>query len=195
MIYKVVAAFVFILSIHSQAWSSLEKGIDAATRGDYETALELLRPIADEGNPNAQYYIGLVYYNIGKDMEAAADWFYKAATNGHANAQSALGVLYEEGTGVSKDDSKAAKWYQMAAEQGVADAQMNLAVFYHNGQGVQRDYIKAYMWYTIAIERGFEPAMIPQCIRAVLSNKMTPEQIAEANKLASKWIGEFQNKK
>ena len=194
MRYKVIAAFVFILGIHSQAWSSLEEGVDAANRGDYEIALELLEPIADEGNPTAQYYIGLLYYNIWKDMEAASDWFYKAATNGHANAQSVLGLLYEEGNGVSKDYSQAAKWYQMAAEQGVAEAQMNLANFYHNGRGVPKNYIKAYMWYSIAIERGFEPTEIPAMSRAALSNRMTPKQIDEARELASKWIGKYQNK-
>lgn len=185
---------------HSQTTHSLEEGVDAANRGDYAAAIEIWRPIADEGNPDAQYNIGLLYYNIWKDMEAAANWFHKAATNGHANAQSVLGFLYHEGNGVSKDASKAAKWYEMAAEQGVANAQLQLATLYTNGEGVPRDNIKAYMWYTIVIEsipepRGFEPALIPGMFRAILINRMTPEQIAEASKLASEWIEEYQNKK
>ncbi|MCD8237521.1 MAG: sel1 repeat family protein, partial [Prevotellaceae bacterium] len=53
----------------------------------------------------------------------AAEWYAKAAEQGNAKAQNALGVCYEKGQGVVQDFIKAAEWYAKAAEQGDADAQ------------------------------------------------------------------------
>ncbi|MFQ5672316.1 MAG: tetratricopeptide repeat protein, partial [Nitrospinales bacterium] len=78
----------------------------------------------------------------------AADTFtalfekYKQAVRENPNdaeAQNALGLMYELGLGVQKDYQQAVKWYRLAAEQGVAWAQFNLGLMYHEGQGVQQD--------------------------------------------------------
>ena len=77
-----------------------------------------------------------------------------AAEQGHASAQSNLGVMYANGEGVPQDDQEAVKWYRLAAEQGGASAQFNLGNRYANGQGVPQDYQEAVKWYRLAAEQG-----------------------------------------
>jgi len=55
---------------------------------------------------------------VGKDYKAAVDWFWKAAAQGHADAQAYLGTMYQNGHGVAKDMNKAVEWYRKAAAQG-----------------------------------------------------------------------------
>jgi uncharacterized protein len=70
-------------------------------------------------------------------------WYRKAADQGYANAQITIGVMYENGQGVTQDNAEAIRWYRKAAEQGNPNAQYNLGVMYHSGQGVTQDYAEA----------------------------------------------------
>jgi hypothetical protein len=98
-----------------------------------------------------------------------------------ANAQNTLGLCYDTGDGVAKDPVEAAKWYRKAAEQNHANAQYNLSVCYDNAEGVAKDYVEAYKWRLLAARQGNENA---KKAMTMLENKMTPEQIAEGQKLA-----------
>jgi TPR repeat protein len=93
--------------------------------------------------------------------------------------------MYEDGRGgLAQDYAEAAKWYRMAAEQGNADAQATLGFRYERGQGVPRDYVLAHMWLSLAAANGSSAA--PQALDE-LAAKMTPDQIAEAQRLAREW--------
>jgi TPR repeat protein len=74
----------------------------------------------------------------------------------------------------------AASWFRKAAEQGEADAQGHLGAMYAQGQGVPQDYVTAHMWLDLAAASGDKNAVI----RDMIAAQMTPEQIAEAQKLA-----------
>ena len=78
----------------------------------------------------------------------------------------------------------AADWYRKAAEQGYARAQNNLGVMYDNGEGVGQDDVSAYMWFNLAAARGLKEAVRN---RDGVARHMTPEQIAEAQKLVHEW--------
>ncbi|MBK8570004.1 MAG: sel1 repeat family protein [Nitrosomonadales bacterium] len=69
-------------------------------------------------------------------------------------AQNNLGLMYEQGRGVTQDYQKAASWFRMAAEQGDAEAQYTLGFMYANGEGVSRDYQQAMLWLSKAAEQG-----------------------------------------
>jgi TPR repeat protein len=99
-------------------------------------------------------------------------------------AQYNLGVCYDKGEGVSKDPVEAAKWYRKAAEQNFANAQYNLGVSYDNAEGVAKDYVEAYKWRLLAARQGNEDA---KKTMTMLENKMTPEQIAEGQKLTGQF--------
>ena len=100
---------------------------------------------------------------------------------GVAKAQFNLGVRYAEGNGVAKDATEAVKWYRKAAEQGDAAAQVNLGVCYAVGNGVAKDYVIAYMWANLAAASGENTTEF----RGLLEKEMTPDQIAEAQRLVS----------
>jgi TPR repeat protein len=80
------------------------------------------------------------------------------------------------------------KWYRRAAEQGYIPAQVYLGIRYDQGTGVSQDYIKAHMWFNLAAGASTGKEMEDAAERRELvARKMTPQQIAEAQRLASKW--------
>jgi TPR repeat protein len=70
---------------------------------------------------------------INKDWSEAANWYIKAACQGEAKAQFALGVIYEKGKGVKKILDEALKWYSEAAKQGNAEAIRKVAKLKKSG--------------------------------------------------------------
>ncbi len=81
------------------------------------------------------------------------------------------------------------KWYRKAAEQGVARAQYNLGFMYSHSQGVPQDYVQAHMWYNLAASRFAPGSNRDRAVknRDIIAAKMTPAQIAEAQRLAREW--------
>ncbi len=90
-----------------------------------------------------------------------------------------------DGDGVPEDDAEAVRLFRLAAEQGFAVAQFNLGVMYANGEGVPEDDVLAYMWFNVAAAQGYEGA---QGNKDLLAERMTREQIAEAQRLSREWI-------
>ena len=88
------------------------------------------------------------------DYETAYRLIKPLAEKGLPEAQFNLGLMYDNGQGVSQDYAEAVKWYRKAAEQGNAKAQYNLGAMYNNGQGVPQDYAEAVTWYRKAAEQG-----------------------------------------
>ena len=110
------------------------------------------------------------------------------AEQGHAPSQYNLGVRYTNGQGVPQDYKEAVRWYRAAANQGYADAQNNLGFMYNYGQGVPQDYIQAHMWYNLAAASGGDDDReMAAKNRDLIAEKMTSEQIAEAQRLAREW--------
>ncbi len=107
-----------------------------------------------------------------------------AAEQGDPDAQNVLGEMYARGEGVVKDFRHAAKWYRLAAEQGHGPAQLNLGLAYADGLGVPGDHVRAHLWLNLASTRGDDDA---REARDELTEKMTAEQIAEAQHLAREW--------
>jgi TPR repeat protein len=92
--------------------------------------------------------------------------------------------MYEKGQGVTQDYAAAVKWYRRAAKQGYALAQNNLGAMYAKGQGVTQNNVRAYMWAKLAAARGWSLA---KTNLRIVAQRMTPAQIAEAQKLAREW--------
>jgi hypothetical protein len=85
--------------------------------------------------------------------------------------------------------SEKAKEYRLAAEQGNARAQYNLGSMYFKGQGVPQDYVEAHKWFNLAAARSPDKDATVTIVqgRDIVAAKMTPSQIAEAQKRASEW--------
>ena len=97
--------------------------------------------------------------NVNKDAEAVR-LYRLAAAQGHARAQSNLGVMFEDGRGVAKDDAEAVRLYRFAAAQGNAVAQYNLGTMFERGQGVAQDDAEAVRLYRLAAAQGHASATI-----------------------------------
>jgi TPR repeat protein len=145
-------SFILLSSFAAHVVAGPLEGADAAwERRDFATALPLLRPLADQGN---------------------------------ADAQMKLGFMYVTGEGIPQNYVEAVKWFHLAADQGQANAQCFLGLIYFEGHGVPQDYVSAYMWLSLAAAGGIEDAAE---YRHALTAKMTPTQVAEAQRLAREW--------
>jgi TPR repeat protein len=135
----------------------------AYDRGDFAAAYRLTRPLADQGNVDAETFLGRMYaagQGVSPSDAEAEKWLRKAADRGNAPAQTALGLMYATGEGVPRNDAEAMKWFGQAAEQGDARAQSELGDIYFFGQGVARDYAEAVKWYRKAAEQGLRNAQL-----------------------------------
>jgi len=146
---------------------------------------------AEQGDSTAQVALGMRYFlglDFAQDYQLALEWFRKAAKQGHSAAQYGLGGMYAFGNGVPQDYQQAATWFRKAAEQGLAKSQFSLGEMYTFGHGVPQDYVQAHKFYNLAAARLTGEAQEEAARRrAGLAKKMTPQQIAEAQRLASEW--------
>ena len=164
-----------------------QAGEDAYLADDYETALQEWAPLAAQGNADAQNMMGYMYrfgQGVPQDFELARQWYRRAADNGNEQAQNNLGALYRYGLGVKQDFQEAFRWFHRAAEQGNGGGQNHVGLMYYKGEGVPQDFVQAYKWAWLAANQGLD-----QAIQAldILEQDMTPDQIAEAKRLAREW--------
>lgn len=130
-----------------------ERGIDAAGRGDHQAAFQFWKPLAEQGDANAQLLLGGMHEKgkgVKQDDIEAVKWYRRAAEQESEVAQLCLGMMYFNGRGVKQDYSEALRWLTEAAEQGNANAQSNLGMMYENGLGVPQDKALAKAWFTKA---------------------------------------------
>lgn len=111
-----VAAILLVAPLVAHA--GFDEAVQAYESGDYAKALAEFRPLAEQGDPKAQYAIGSFYhygYGVKMDQAEAIKWFHMAADHGDALSQYYLGMAYEKGEGVKSDFVAAHLWYSLAA--------------------------------------------------------------------------------
>jgi hypothetical protein len=175
------------LGFAAAAHAGFDDGKAACDRGDHAKAYEELKALAGQRLAAAQIDLGAIYnFGLGaqQDHGEAVKCCRRAAEQGDIGAQYDLGLMYAKGKGVPQDYFEAAKWYRKAAEQGHPDAQRDLGVMYFDGEGVQQDLVQAHMWLNLAAAQG---DLKSQQAREKVAEKMTPSQIAEAQRLAREW--------
>ena len=148
---------LLVLLCSTAAFAGLKEGYEALSKKDYVTAANEYRPLAERGDPEAQYRIGRMYeFGNGypQDKAQGIAWIRKAAVQGHVDAEQELGVVYATGDGVKQDDAQAVAWFRKAAEHGEATAQYNLGLLYAKGQGVAKDYAQAVDWWRKSATQG-----------------------------------------
>jgi TPR repeat protein len=167
-----------------------DAGMAAFARGDFATALERWRPLAEQGDAAAQNELGVMYgagLGVARDDAIAALWFRRAALQGYPRAQHNLGRLYRFGLGVERNPQVAAGWIKASARTGYVKAQATLGALYAGGEGVPKDLLRAYFWWTLAAGQGdFESVKGREDIAYMLS----PHQIRVGNLLAERWVPE-----
>lgn len=137
--------------------SPLQRARMAVWTRDYAKALELLRPLAEQGDAEAQDELAGMYaggWGIPQDYAKALEWFRKAAAQKNAVGTYNVGRIYDNGWGVAKDPAEALRWYRAAAELGEPDAQGRLG--YLLATAPEPSYAEAAKWFRTSIERGHE---------------------------------------
>ena len=116
------------LSASQSAEGGFKEGLDSYDRNDYATALKEWKPLAEQGDAGAQYYLGVMYaygQGVPQDHKTGVKWYALAAEQGYVRAQSNLGLMYTKGQGVPQDYVYAHMWINIAASSGNKDALKN----------------------------------------------------------------------
>ena len=152
------AAAMLLLGAAS-ASADVKAGVDAWTTGNYGAAVAQWRPLADRGDPDAQFNLGQAYKlgrGVPTDLRIAQTWYEKAAQQGHSQAQANLGlILFQNG-----DRAKAMPWIRRAADAGDPRAQYVLGTAMFNGDLVQKDWPRAYALMQRAAAQGLPQAAV-----------------------------------
>jgi hypothetical protein len=141
-----------------------DDAVAAHRKGDYATAIRLLRPLAEQGHAKAQWALGSMNSDgvgMPKNYVAALTWYQKAADQGYARAQIEIGFMYGNGYGVPKDMVQAYKWYLIAARYAAKNVYVDDDI-----------HIRELANTALEVARELD---------------VTPAQIAEAQKLAREW--------
>jgi eukaryotic-like serine/threonine-protein kinase len=134
----------------------------AMARNDYAQAFELARPLAQNGDREGQFILGLLFekgWGVSPDDKQAVLSYQQAAQQGHAGAQVHLAALYEAGRGVDRSDEQAFYWYRKAGEQGDPEAQNEVGLRYLTGKGTKQSDVDAAVWFSKAADKNNAKAL------------------------------------
>ena len=124
----------------------------------YAEAAKCYRRAADQGDADAQFYLGVAYSKgrgLPRDDVQSLQWFRRAAELGNPDAQFNVALYYGKGVGTPIDNPEAVRWLRKAAEQGIINAQFMLGECFSNGEmGVPQDLAEALKWYRRAAAQG-----------------------------------------
>lgn len=140
---------------------AIDTAIDSIRNGEFAAALEMLAPLAERGDPRAEYLLGIIYLEglgVAVDGPAAVAHFAAAAEAGFPPADTRLGVIYADGMeGVPRDEGRAARHIRTAAYGSDPEAQHILGMFHLWGSfGQARDADRAALWFRRARAGGME---------------------------------------
>ena len=152
-----VAAAIAVLMCAPLSAQSVKSGIEAWQRADYAGAVSIWRPLAEKGDADAEFNLGQAY-RLGRgvpiNLALAKNWFEKAASAGHLDAETTLGLLlFQNG-----DQVEGLKWLKRAAEQGEPRALLVYGTALYNGDGVTQDRLLGYAYVSRAADQGLAPA-------------------------------------
>lgn len=156
-----LALFGLLMLSLSPASADFAAGIKAYDTEDDVAALRELLPVADAGNAEAQYKIGIIYdrnKGVPRNAEKTIAYFKRAAMAGYVKAQYNLGVVLIEQKGSKKFVENGLNWLLRAANSGYLPAMFNLGAYYDIGEFVSVDYQVAFFWYKRAAEENYASA-------------------------------------
>ncbi len=186
-IFRILVLTIGLL-LATLAWGDdARKGLDAYNSTDYETALSIWQPLAENGDSDSQYGLGMMYGNgfgVMMDDALALKWYGEAADQGHAAAQCNLAVMHQNGWGVPADEEQAIRYYELAAEQGVAEAMVALGRHFSMDFSEAYDPVKAYKWFSLAVKMDSADASAK---RDSIADKLTADQQVEGDALIQAW--------
>ena len=107
---RILLVTTLLAALATPVYAGVNEGVAAATAGDYARAFAEFEPLANAGDPVAQYYLAKLYLEGRGPADGVArgvDFMTKAANGGYPEAQAQLGLMYAMGMGVPVDNVKA----------------------------------------------------------------------------------------
>jgi TPR repeat protein len=111
-----IAVLLFSTANFAEA-ATYQQGVSAFNRQNYVLASRIFIPLAEQGDPAAQAYLGFMFETgrgVPQNYSEAAMWYRRSAEQGYGAAQYALGLLYDKGFGVPEDIVEAGKWLNLS---------------------------------------------------------------------------------
>jgi TPR repeat protein len=184
-----VAVFLLLFLLPALAWADQFDDVQAAQyREDWQTALKLLQPLADQGNARAQHEIGSMYADgrgVKQNIGTAIKWWHRAADQGNKFALFTLDHL---------DYKAVLKPLEPLADQGDPDAQCALGEMYEKGLGVKQDYAEAYFWLSLAPKLPHRADVFFDTDTAgKVAEHLTHEQKSALDKRVEEWVKAHQD--
>jgi TPR repeat protein len=176
------------LLLAGSAWSSdSEKGLAAYNSTEYDVALAIWQPLAEAGDVESQYGLGMMYGNgfgVPMDDALAIKWYGMAAEKGHSGAQCNLAVMHQNGWGVPQSEEEAVRLFTLAAEQGVSEAMVALGRHFAMDFSEAYDPVQAYKWFSLA---ALLDDIDANAKRDIIAGKLTAEQVTDGNAMVELW--------
>lgn len=139
------------------ARAALAEGERAYNAGDDAKALAIFLPLAQNGNPSAQFRVARIYKRdkgVPVNEAQSCNWWEAAANNSAQNAATAavnLGLCFESGEGRVQSYPQATQWYRKAADGGNAYGMYNLGLAHEYGRGAAQSFEAAAEWFRKAL--------------------------------------------
>jgi len=158
MRFRYLAALAWLIARGAPlSAQSVAAGADAWAKGDYDTAVENWRPLAEKGDPDAQFNLGQAYRwgrGVTANLSAAQTWYERAAGSGQMDAQVILGLmLFQNG-----DHAAGLRWLKAASEKGEPRAMLIYGTALYNGDSVPQDAVLGYAYVSRAAAQGLQAA-------------------------------------
>lgn len=152
-----VASAMSLALVAAPARADVKSGVDAWSAGDYDGAIAQWRPLADRGDPDAQFNLAQAYKmgrGVPVDLSHAEDLYGKAAAKGHLQAADSYGLLlFQRG-----ERARSLPYLQASAARGDPRAEYILGVAHFNGDMVAKDWVRAYALVSLAQQEGLPQA-------------------------------------
>ncbi len=151
-------AFLFCTLLPALSFADpLEDAQEAYQSKNYKKVVEILTPLADQGNAKAKALLGNMYYSGDGIEKDEAKGFQLLTEAGDMGVVPALTALASIAIG-NKEYDKAIKILEPMAAEDVLDAKKVLGVMYCRGYGVEQDIGKGLSMIMDAAEKGDEAA-------------------------------------
>jgi cell division septation protein DedD len=158
MCYKYLVTSLLIAALAAPvSGQSVKAGIEAWQKSDYSAAVAIWRPLAEKGDADAAFNLAQAY-RLGRgvplNLGEAQSWFQRAASQGHIDAQTTLGLLlFQNGNRIG-----GLRWLKMASEKGEPRAMLVYGTALYNGDGIPQDPVLGYAYVSRAAAQGLAAA-------------------------------------
>lgn len=160
---------------------------------DITRATFLLRKAAKQGNGEAEYLLGMAYYEglgVSQNWDDAKNWFAKSVEHGYPNAMYQLGFMYHYGIGTEPNIMKALELYTNSQDLGYGKAMKMLGKVYHTGELGVLDENRSQQYYEESFNNLYEQALENDIVEAqyeIANSYMDGEGVPHDYQQAIEW--------